>query len=134
MQSRTKYLRLQFLCEILHNGKMSVSVFFRRFLLVFQKVLIFRNSHPELFLRKGVLKICSKFTRNTPNLQFAICNFIEIALRYGCSPVNLLHIFRTPFLKDTSGCLLLDFERNNKHQVIILSRFQILLKCLNIIR
>ena len=23
-------------------------------------------------------------------------NFIEIILRHGCSPVNLLHIFRTP--------------------------------------
>ena len=34
-------------------------------------------------------------------------NFIEIALRHGCSPVNLLHNFRTPFLKNTSGWLLL---------------------------
>ena len=34
-----------------------------------------------------------------------LCNFIEIALRHGCSPVNLLHIFRTPFLKNTSGRL-----------------------------
>ena len=34
-------------------------------------------------------------------------NFIEIALRHGCSPVNLLHILRTPFLKNTSGWLLL---------------------------
>ena len=32
-------------------------------------------------------------------------NFIEIALRHGCSPVNLLHIFRTPFLKNISGWL-----------------------------
>ena len=31
----------------------------------------------------------------------------EITLRHGCSPVNLLHIFRTPFLKNTSGRLLL---------------------------
>ena len=28
-------------------------------------------------------------------------NFIEIVLRHGCSPVNLLDIFRTPFLKNT---------------------------------
>ena len=33
--------------------------------------------------------------------------FIEIALRHGCSPVNLLHIFRTTFLKNTSGGLFL---------------------------
>ena len=35
-------------------------------------------------------------------------NFIEIALRHGCSPVNLLHIFRTPFTKNTSVRLLLE--------------------------
>ena len=35
------------------------------------------------------------------------CNFIEITLRHWYSPVNLLHIFRTPFSKNTSGVLLL---------------------------
>ena len=30
------------------------------------------------------------------------------------SPVNLLHIFRTPFLKNTSGLLLLKFEEYDK--------------------
>ena len=30
-------------------------------------------------------------------------NFIEIAVWHGCSPVNLLHIFSTPFPKNTSG-------------------------------
>ena len=34
-------------------------------------------------------------------------NFIEIALWQGCSPINLLYIFRTPFPKNTSGGLLL---------------------------
>ena len=34
-------------------------------------------------------------------------NFIEIALRHGCSPVNLLDIFRMVFTKNTSGSLLL---------------------------
>ena len=29
-------------------------------------------------------------------------NFIEIALQYESSPVNLLHIFRTPFAENTS--------------------------------
>ena len=32
----------------------------------------------------------------------------QIALRHGCSPVNLLRIFRKPFLKNTSGKLLQD--------------------------
>ena len=73
------------------------------------------SSHPEGFLGKGVLKISSKFTGEHPcrsliSIKF-FSNFIEIALRHRCSPVNLLHIFRTPFHKNTSGRLLL-----NKHQ------------------
>ena len=40
-------------------------------------------------------------------------NFIEITLRHGCSPVNLLHIFRTPFPRDTSGWLLLNLVESN---------------------
>ena len=70
----------------------------------------YKSSHSEVFLGKGVLKICSKFTvvhpcRNSISIKLQ-SNFIEIALRHGCSPVNLLHIFRTPFLKNTSGWLL----------------------------
>ena len=34
-------------------------------------------------------------------------NFIQITLRHGCSLVNLLYIFRTPFPKNTSKGLLL---------------------------
>ena len=37
-------------------------------------------------------------------------NFIEIILRHGCSPVNLLHVFRTTFPKNTSEGLLLKFQ------------------------
>ena len=37
-----------------------------------------------------------------------LSNFIEITLCYGCSPVNLLHIFRRAFPKNISGRLLLD--------------------------
>ena len=36
-----------------------------------------------------------------------LCNFIKIKFRHGCSPVNLLHIFRAPFPKNHSGWLLL---------------------------
>ena len=35
------------------------------------------------------------------------CTIFEIALRHGCSPVNLLRILRTPYLKRTTGQLLL---------------------------
>ena len=70
--------------------------------------MIYRSSPPEMFLRKDVLKICCKFTGEHPCQN----NFIEIVLRHGCSPVNLQHIFRTPFPKNTSGGLLLDLSVN----------------------
>ena len=64
-----------------------------------------------MFLGKIVQKICSKFTEEHPCRSVTSIklqsNFIEIALRHGCSPVNLLHIFRTPFSRNTSGWLLL---------------------------
>ena len=36
--------------------------------------------------------------------------FIEITIRHGCSLINLLHIFRTGFYKNTSGGLILNSE------------------------
>ena len=64
-------------------------------------------------LNENVLKICSKFTaehpcRSTISIKL-LCNFFKIALQHGYSPVNLLHIFRTTFSKNTSGWLLLSF-------------------------
>ena len=49
-----------------------------------------------------------------------LCDFIEITLRRGCSSVNLLHIFRAPFTKNTSGWLLLYLSRRHFlfHKVI----------------
>ena len=69
-----------------------------------------------MFLGKGTLKICSKFTGDHP-CRSAISimlqsNFIEIAFRHGCCPVNLLHIFRTPFVKNTSVWLLLKISKS----------------------
>ena len=71
-----------------------------------------RSSRPEVFLRKGALKICNKFTGEYPR-QSTISiklqsRFIVITLWHGCSPVNLLHIFRTRFPKNTPGWLLLN--------------------------
>ena len=72
-----------------------------------------RSSHPEVFLVKGVLKICSKFTGEHPCRSVISImlqgNFIEIILRRECSPVNLLHIFKTTFTRNTFGRLLLMF-------------------------
>ena len=36
------------------------------------------------------------------------CNFIDITLRQGCSCVNLLYSFKTPFPRNNSGGLLLN--------------------------
>ena len=73
----------------------------------------YRSNHPEVFLGKGALKTCSKFAGEHPCqssiLIKLLCNVIEITLRHGCSPVNLLHIFRTPFLKNTYKWLLQTF-------------------------
>ena len=72
-----------------------------------------RSSHPKVFLGKGNLKICSKFTGEHPCQSIIsiklFCNFIEITLRHGCCPVNLLYILRTPFLKNPCGRLFLEF-------------------------
>ena len=72
---------------------------------------LYRSSRSEVFLVKGALKTCSKFTGEHPcrsviSIQL-LRNFTEITIRHGCSPVNLLHIFRTPFTKNISGWLLL---------------------------
>ena len=62
---------------------------------------------PRGVLGKGVLKICSKLTGEHPCRSAILIklqsNFIEITFRHGCSPVNFLHIFRTSFLKNSSG-------------------------------
>ena len=77
-----------------------------------QHIIIFRSSHPEVFLERDVLKICSKFTGEHPCRSVISIklqnNFIEMTLQHGCSPVNLLHIFRTSSSKNTSGWLLLN--------------------------
>ena len=77
----------------------------------FSSFSISRSSRPEVFLREGVLKICSKLTAVHPRRSVISIklqsNFIEIAFRHRCSTVNLLHILRTPFLKKASGRLLL---------------------------
>ena len=71
---------------------------------------LFRSSHPDVFLVKGVLKISNKFTGEHPcRIVISIklqSSFIKITLWHGCS-VSLLHIFATPSPRNTSGWLLL---------------------------
>ena len=48
--------------------------------------------------------------RHIQQVNTMLCNFIEIGVWHGYSPVNLLHISRTPFPKNTFRGLLLNFE------------------------
>ena len=98
------------------NGKLyyqvNVYLFYHKIDLLCEN---FKSSPPEVFLGKGVPKISNKFTGEHP-CRSAISkrlqsNFIEIAFRHVCSPVNLLHIFRTLFPKNTSGRLPLAVYR-----------------------
>ena len=70
----------------------------------------FLSWQKKLIVGKDVLKICSKFKGEHPCQSVMsmklLCNFIEITLRHGCSPANLLHTSITSFLENTSGELL----------------------------
>ena len=61
---------------------------------------------PRCFLWERCSENMLQIYRRTPMPK---CDFnkAEITLRHGCSPVNLLDIFRRPFFKNTSGRLLL---------------------------
>ena len=63
-----------------------------------------QKHRPEVFLRKGGLEICSKFTREHPCWSMISIKLISL-------PVNLLHIFRTPFVKNISERLLLNIGK-----------------------
>ena len=55
-----------------------------------------------------------------------LCNFIEITLRHGSFPANLLHIFKPPFHKSISERLLLlqiFSVSGSTHHVVIRSAF-----------
>ena len=113
IQNPVKHLRERFV-KIAYYCQNASSQMFNR---VLNKPLLsfeFQKQPSRGFLRKCVLKKCSKFTGEHP-YRSAISiklqsNFIEITLWHWCSPVNLLHIFRTHFLKSTFGQLLLEFK------------------------
>ena len=56
--------------------------------------------------RCSLEKVFWKYAANLQECE-SLCNFIDITLRHGCSPVNLLHIFKTSFPKNISEWLLL---------------------------
>ena len=69
----------------------------------FLKPLTFRSRHPKVFLEKGVLKICSKFTGEHP-CRSAISTKLQSNCKFPAA-----YFQNTFFSKNTSGRLLLDF-------------------------
>ena len=89
------------------------------FFTLLSKLLLEESFYEDLPSQLSIdvfIKRCSEnmqqIYRRTHLCQFLISiklrgKFIEIAIRHGCSSVNLLHIFRTPFPTNTYGGLLL---------------------------
>ena len=59
----------------------------------------------RVVLKKSCSENVQQIYRRTPMMRWA--SLFEITLRHGCSPVNVLHIFRTPLPRNTSGWLFL---------------------------
>ena len=70
-----------------------------------------QNQPPRGVPRKRYSGNVQQIYRRTPKPKYDFkkiaSSFIEITLRHRFFPVNLLHIFRTCFLKNTSGWLFL---------------------------
>ena len=65
---------------------------------LFQLIWLWDQLWPEVYLKPNSLALI---------LSAKWSQFTEITLWHWCSPVNLLHNFRTPFPENTSGELLL---------------------------
>ena len=75
--------------QILGRPKLAIPVFF----FLRNKKSIHRSNSSEVFLRKGVRKICSKLITiehpcRSVILIKLLCNYVEITLRHACSPVK----------------------------------------------
>ena len=70
----------------------------------------FQKQRSRGVLRKRCSENMQQIYKRTPVPKCNFSSFPEIALRHGCSSVNLLLIFRTPFPKNTPGLLLLSFD------------------------
>ena len=67
-------------------------------------IFFYKQKHPSI----GVLrKRCSKNPCRSVISISCKATLLKSHFRHGCSPVNLLHISRTPFYKSTSEGLLL---------------------------
>ena len=82
-----------------------------------EKLVLYGSGPPNVFLGIGILRKRSKFTGEHPrrsviSIKFQ-SNFIEITLMHGYSPVNWLHILRTPFSFFRPIRKAFQYNRNN---------------------
>ena len=67
-----------------------------------------QKQSPRGVPRKKCFEDMQQIYRRTPmpiyDFNKVACNFIEITLPHGCSPVKLLYIFRTSSLNTSGGC------------------------------
>ena len=80
---------------------------------------LLRKSGRCIWISIGVLLVFDHFGKCIVNVNNKkkyvqnelLCNFIEITLQHGRSPVNLLHIFRISFRRNTSEWLFLKYSK-----------------------
>ena len=80
--------------------------------------LCFQKQPTQLFYKKSVLRNFTQFTgkylRQSPSFNKVAglrpATLLKKKLWYRCLPVNFVELLRTPFLKNTSGRLLVCFE------------------------
>ena len=105
MFATTKFQHVGTLMHIYYSLKFPTSVLRKIKYSLFLLIVLFRVQKQPL--RSVLSKTCSKnmqqiYSRTPmPKCDFnnLLWNFIEITLRHGFSTVNLLHIFRIPFLR-----------------------------------
>ena len=68
---------------------------------------------PRKRFSENMEQIYRRITMQNCDFNKVARNFIEITLWQCCSPVTLLHIFRTHFLRNTSGWLVLKRFNNS---------------------
>ena len=91
-------------------------------IIYYDKEPSFQKQPPEVFFKKGVLRIFTKFIGKhlCQRLFFnkvagpRPATLLKKSLWHRCFPINFAKFLRTPFLQNTSGRLLLSFRESFK--------------------
>ena len=86
------------ICMCICFALLLLSYGWKMFILLYHINAFLKSILRGVFLQKGVLKMCNKFTGKHPcRGKFSIKLFCKVTLWHRCFPVNLLHIFRILF-------------------------------------